>query len=65
MGLMLQSYKVTLLHGKCARKAAKVIFGARFLRNRGHDIMVRYKAAIKRVQSHARMNSAERKQARC
>lgn len=43
----------------------KVIFEGRKLRIRGHEITVRSKTAIKRVQSHARMSSAERKQARC
>ena len=48
-----------------ARYRRKVIFETRKLRIRGLEITVRLNDAIKRVQSHARMSSAERKQARC
>ena len=48
-----------------ARYRRKVIHDGRKLRIRGLEITVRSKTAIKRVQNHARMSSAERKQARC
>ena len=48
-----------------AQNRRKVIFEGRKLRIRASCITVRSKTAIKRVQSHARMSSAERKQARC
>ena len=48
-----------------AQNRRKVIFEGRNLRIRGLEITDRLNDAIKRVQSHARMSSAERKQARC
>ena len=48
-----------------ARNRGKVIFEGRKIRIRGLEITVRSKTAIKRVQSHARMSSAEREQTRC
>ena len=48
-----------------ARNRRKVIFEGRKLRIRASCITVRSKTAIKRVQSHARMSSAEREQTRC
>ena len=65
---MWQSGKVALWQTNyvhLARYRRKVIQEARKLRIRGLEITVRLKAAIKRVQSHARINSAEREQARC
>ena len=78
MGLMLQSYIVTWHIVTPSPKAAKSNHrGPIFTDSRPRNscvpsvasktarAMVRYKATIKRVQSHARMSSAERKQARC
>ena len=48
-----------------ARYRRKVIFEARKLRLRGHEITVRLNDAIKREQNHACMSSAEREHLRC
>ena len=61
---MSQCHEVTLSR-QVARYRRKVIHEATKLRIRGHEITVRLKAAIKRVQSHASMSYAEREQARC
>ena len=65
---MWQSGKVALWqpnNAHLARYRRKVRHEGRKLRIRGHEITVRLKAAIKRVQSHASMSYAEREQARC
>ena len=48
-----------------ARNRRNVIFEARKLRIRGHEITVRLNDAIKREQNHACMSSAEREHLRC
>ena len=48
-----------------ARYRRNVIFKARKLRLRGHEITVRLNDAIKREQNHACMSSAEREHLRC
>ena len=48
-----------------ARNRRNVIFEARKLRLRGHEITVRLNDAIKREQNHACMSSAEREHLRC
>ena len=65
---MWQSGKVALWQlptSHLARYRRKVRHDGRKLRIRCLEITDRLKAAIKRVQSHARMSYAEREQARC